>query len=91
MWHSSKSKNEDCIFNLPNGPGELVVIHGWSIFSKSPQTGDSNAVFNFENASTLIQPTNTRAVLLSRLEKKFFQKLPQMNMCTAFGSMGPKF
>lgn len=44
---------------LSNGPRKLVIIHCRSILSNSPESGDSNAVLNLKDATTLIQPSDT--------------------------------
>jgi len=69
---------------LANGSGELVVVHGWSIFSQAPTSCDAHAVFNFENSTSLIQPLDTTVRLLSKFFQQLFQKLPEVNVGSTF-------
>lgn len=60
---------------LTDGTGQLVVVHSGSVFANSPKTCNSNAIFDLEDSSALIKPSDARTVLLSGFEK-FLQKLP---------------
>ena len=34
---------------LPDGTAKLVVVHGWSVFTQTPQPGNFNRVFDLED------------------------------------------
>lgn len=63
---------------LADGSTQLVIIHGRTVFSFPPQSGNSWRVFDFENAIGATDPFDAATVIV-RLEKKLFQEFPKMN------------
>jgi len=69
---------------LSQGPGELVVVHGRTVLSLSPQSGDLDRINNLEDSLGSVDPVNVVAIQ-RRLQKKFLDELPEMDVCSRSG------
>lgn len=67
---------------LPNGPGQLVIVHCRPVLSATPQPGHNHRVLNLKNAFAPVQPPNRRSVSLGR-RQQLLEELPQMNVAAA--------
>ena len=47
---------------LPDGPTQLVVVHGRPVLSRPPQPGDAGRILNFEDPLGSVQPADTVAI-----------------------------
>jgi len=47
---------------LSQGPGQLVVVHGRTVLSLSPQSGHLDRVNNLEDSLSSVDPVNVVAV-----------------------------
>lgn len=67
---------------LTDGARELIVVHGGSVLAFAPQTSNTHAVLDLEDALLAVQPADARAVQL-RLLQQLLQELPQVDVGAA--------
>lgn len=67
---------------LPDGAGELVIVHSWSVLPLSPEARHTNTVFDLEHSLRAIQPPYAGAVELG-LVQELLQELPQVDVGAA--------
>lgn len=72
---------------LPDGPAQLVVIHGRPVLPLAPEPGDSDRVFNFEDPLWPVQPSDAASVQV-RLAQQLLQELPQVDVGMRAGPAG---
>lgn len=72
---------------LPNGPRQLVVVHGGAVFATTPQPGYPHRVFDLEDTLGAVDPADCRLVLVGG-RKEFLQELPQVDVGTALAGFG---
>lgn len=56
---------------LPDGSGEFVIVHSRAVLASSPQSCDSNGIFNFKYSFSSVQPANCGTMGLWRSQKFF--------------------
>lgn len=69
---------------LSQGAGQLVVVHGRTVLSLPPECGYLDRVNNLEDSLGSVDPVNVVAVQ-RRLQKKFLDELPEMDVCSRSG------
>ena len=64
---------------LPDGSGQLVVVHGRPVLATSPQTRHNHRVFDLEDALAPVQPPDSGPMSL-RGSQELLKELPQVNV-----------
>jgi len=64
---------------LTKGSGEFVVVHGWTVLSFAPESGDLDRINNLEDALWSVNPVDVISIEVW-LHKQFLYELPQMDV-----------
>lgn len=73
---------------LPDGPAELVVVHGRPVLPLAPEPGDADRVLDLEDALRPVQPPYAASVEMG-LAQQLLQELPQVDVGVRSGAAGP--